>query len=283
VALIRSGPLGVTPLYMQTLAGEDPINYSAAEFRQLINSIWPTDGIIGPVSFHVTQADTVGWAVRVSSGTAKVGTYLVRNPDAVTVSMTSIQTQVIAAQQHWVYLAVQDQTVYGDGYYAEIVVGTDEGAGHTVPDAAALLLLAVINVSPGQSNIQNANISAKPANASHGGAFEKLADTTLTSTIVSAHTTYTATGEARARYGAGRVRFEGGIARSSGADFPANDDTVLGTLPYYMRPNAGVWLPAATSGANNCRLNIDHSGVMTVHTVSTCKYVFLDGVSFEVD
>ncbi len=283
MALIKSAKLATQPLFMQSLAGEDPINYDASEFRSLVRATWPTDGIVGATSYHLTQAETVGWSVRVSTGVAVLGGYLVVNPEPLTLQLTGIQTVPIATQHHAVFLVVQDKTVYGDGYYAQIVVSTDEGAGWTVPDAAATLLIGVIGVSPGQTNIQNAHISAKPANASPSFAWVKLTGDILTSAFTSAHTTYADTAEARVRYGNGRVWFSGGIKRVNGDDFPANTSTILGTLPYYLRPNKQVWLPAATSGSQLCRLTVDPIGVVTVHTISTCKYVFLDGVSFEVD
>lgn len=305
MALIHSAHLGVQPLFMQSLAGEAPINYSAAEFRQLITSIWPTDGITGPTSFHLTQADTVGWSVQVSSGVAKLGGlgagttsaggYLVVNPAAVTINLTGIQTNPIALMTHAVFLTVQDKTVYGDGYYAEIVVSTDEGAGWAVPDAAASLLLGVIRVSPGQSNIQNANITAKPANASHGGAFLKLADTgVLASGIVSADTLVADYGIARARYAAGKVTLTGAIMRTASAPFKSETTYNVGTMPYYLTPNNPVWIGNATSGPYPWRLRILTTGLMQAFmpypapnksgdTSLEVGALLLDGMSYEVD
>lgn len=294
MALVHSAKIGVTPLFMQTIAGEDPINYSAANFRQLITSMWPNGGgVLGPTSFRVTQADTVGWSIKVTGGAAIVGnattSYLVTSDSAQTINLAgAIQTSVIATQYHYVFLEIVDKTVLGgDGYYADIVVGTDSGAGYAQPEGAAYLLLGTVAVSPGQSNIQNSHISAKPPNASHGGKFENLAGY-LTNGIVSAHTTYDRVSVARMRYAAGQVRFTGGLRRTATADFTKNDYTPLGTVPWYLKPNSQVWMAAAAGGGTlpTYHLSIDTDGVMSafVPTQTTApKTLFLDGVSYEVD
>jgi hypothetical protein len=273
---------------MQSLAGEDPINYTAAEFRTLIGAVWPTDGIVGPTSFHVTQAPTVGWSIHIGGGIAKVGGYLVSMAEGITLSLAAdIQTQVIAVQHHGVFLVVQDKTVYGDGYYAEIVVATDGGAGYSAPDGAAILLLGVVAVSPGQTNIQNQHISARPANAAHGLLY-KLADVAFNSTVASAHLTAD-TGEARARYAAGNVRLTGGIKRANGASF-ATGDTTLGTLPWYLTPNTPRRVIGIASGGVPWWLSVGGftsgaaAGVISANIPSsTAATLFLDGMNYEID
>jgi hypothetical protein len=295
---LHSPPLTTIPLFMQALAGDSPINYSAEDFRKLNLTLWPTGGILGPSSFRVTQADTVGWSIKVSSGAAAVGgssqerTYLVTSDTSITLNLaSSIQTQVIAPQEHAVFLVVQDKGVYGNGYFAEIVVATDEGAGYSIPDGAATLPLAWINVAPGQTNIQNTHISARPQHGSPSYAYEKLAaGGFLNSGFVSAHTAGLPISEARIRYGNGRVWFSGGIQRSSGTFTGGAGSTeyTLGTLPARFCPHDKVWLHGAGGGDTagvSYRLDIRDDGLMTatVPANRTFATLFLDGVSYEID
>ncbi len=276
------------PLFMQAISGDPPIDYDADDFRNLNDAIWASPGVITPTSFMVEQADTVGWAIKIRPGHAVVGGYLITSYHAVTLDLSPLNLNPIGLRTHRVWLVVQDALNQGDAgtYTAQLKVTEDFGSGAAVPGeqtlASAVLLLGAFTISPGQNGVRTANISAKPRNASHCGDFLNLADGTLSSGIISAHTAAD-TAPARVRYGAGRVWFSGSIKRSTGVF--GDGTTVLGDLPRYLWPQYPVVMDGTTSGSSGYRLSVSDSGVLTatVPGGNTPTYLYLDGMSYEVD
>lgn len=290
MATIPSPRFAITPLYMQAVAGDTPIDYSAEDFRRLHAAIWMSPGIITPTSFHVEQADTPGWAIKIRSGIAVVGNYLVTSYDTITLDVSALNTNPVGTRTHRAYLVIQDKAATasdGTGYYAQVKVTEDFGGGTSGPPDdtySAILLLAAFNISPGQTSILNQHIASNPRNASHCGDFVNLADTAVTG-IGSADVTYPAdAGPARARYGAGRVWLSGALRRTNGQPF-STGRTTLGTLPWYLRPLYPVRPIAANTSAVHWRLEIDPDGTMTavISGDNAPMYLFLDGVSYEID
>jgi hypothetical protein len=290
VALIPTPPFADIPLFMQAVAGDPEIDYSAADFGRILQSVWRTPGVIGSTDFHVQQADTPGWAIKILPGRAMIGRYLVTLDTAITIDVSALNTSPAATRFHRVYLAVSDKVSGDTEYSARIKVAEDFGAGANPPVNASVFLLATFTISPGQSNIQNAQIAAVPGNASYAEDLINLFTAGyLASGVVSAYVDINS--PPRARYGMGRVQLSGGVMQSGGARFTAAS-TVIGTLPYNLRPYYTVWCPAACSddlgtgsGSLYYRLNIAPSGVMTADlpTGVTPKYLMLDGISYEVD
>lgn len=293
MATIPGPHFTAVPLFMQSLVGEDPINYSAADFgSQLLQAIWPSSGVITPTAFHVEQADTVGWAIKVRTGRAIVGRYLVTSDTTYTIDVSALNTSPVGTRTHRVFLVVQDKLEGGDGYYAHVKVVEDFGSSAAVPEAAAVLLLAAFTISPGQTGITDANISAKPRNASDAGEpLDIKASGALNNQVNANHAdgsgaNVAGIGPARARYGNGRVQLSGGIWRAvtPAASFVVGA-TTIGTLPYYLRPLYDVWLTLASSHFKPWRLHIEPDGTMTAHIPddSAPLYLYFDGASYEID
>lgn len=296
MATIPSPPFTVTPLFMQALAGDPVINYSADDFSVLTTSIWPSPGVITATSFQVQQADNVGWAIKILAGRAVVGDYLVAQDTAITMDVSALNTTPVGTRTHRVFLVVDDKVQGGTDYNARIKVVEDFGSGASAPAGAAVLLLAAFTISPGQSNIQNANISAKPRNASAAGAFTELysgmhIESTGYNGVLDASGDIN-TAPARVRYGNGRVQFSGAVKNSNAATFPAAVQIKLGTLPRYLWPQYVVYMTGACSdstgsatGSFTWRLTIDRAGNMIGNTPTgtTPQYLMFDGISYEID
>lgn len=285
MATIPSAHFAATPLYMQALIGDPAINYTAKDFRHLHEAIWATPGVITPTSFRVEQAETLGWSVRIRPGIAVVGGYLVYQPEAITLNVAALNTNPVGTRYHRVYLVVQDKAESGnaDGYYAQLKVVEDFGAGAPTPEAVAVLLLATFTISPGQNNIQTGHIAAKPRKASTAGDYVMLDD--LAATGVASGSTSNDSPPARVRYDHGQVRLSGSFKKITGS-FAAGA-TTLATLPVYLRPTYTVWALCGTSDPTNSyyRLKVEPTGEMTAYVpaAGTPSYLYLDGASYEID
>lgn len=283
------------PLFMQALVGDPEINYSAQQFGELHRSIWASPGILTATSFHVEQADTPGWAIKIRPGRATLGRYLVWNFSEQTIDISVFNTSPVGTRTHYVYLCVWDKEAHGDdGYYANIRVVEDFGSGVNPPDAAATLLLAAFTISPGQSNILNSHIFSRPINASAYGPFVDIKGEDFLNNLVNGNningtgTVVADIGPARARYGQGRVQLSGGIWRavSPAASFAVSDPPMqIGTLPFYLRPEYDVWLTLASSHFKPWKLHIQPDGDMYAHIAddSLPLYLYFDGATYEVD
>lgn len=290
MALIPTPPFADVPLFMQAVAGDPEIDYSAADFGRLLQSVWQSPGVIGSTSFHVQQADTPGWAIKILPGRLTTGRYHINLDAAITIDVSALNTNPVATRFHRVYLAVSDKTAGDTEYSARIKVAEDFGAGANPPVNASVFLLATFTISPGQSNIQNSHIAASPRNASDAEDFVQLDNGGyLTGPVVDASDLLNSA-PARARYGNGRVQLSGAVRLGSNARFTGNPN--LATLPYNLRPYYTVWCAAACSddtgtgsGSLYYRLQVAPSGVMTaaLPTGVTPLYLMLDGISYEVD
>lgn len=291
MATVTSEAFTAVPLFMQAASGDPAINYSAADFGRLVQATWQSVGVLTATSFKVEQADVVGWSVKIRPGYAVLGSYLVYQPTAITVSVSAFNTAPSATRTHRVYLVVNDKLAGGSEYAAHIVVVEDTGAGATAPTAAGVLLLAAFTISPGQSNIQQGQISAKPRNASDAGDFLTLADNGYLAGGVLDATAAIGTAPARARFGSGRIQLSGALRRTGTTTFAAGP-VIVATLPSFMRPLYTVYCAAACSdtagdgtGSLYYRMQVDTAGVMTANipTGSSPQYLMLDGIVFEAD
>lgn len=286
MATIYSAEFGVKPLFMQALAGDPVINYSAAEFRNLIEAIFYTPGVITPTSFLVEQADSVGWAVKVRAGYAATQGYLVTNGADVTVNVSGLNTNPAGTRTHRVYLLVHDKVLTGGSLYAaRIAVAEDTGSGATLPDSTASILLGTFTISPGQSNIQNSHITAQPRHASQAGSFVELTPY-FNAGFSSMHLTVDTKAPARFRFGSGRVQFSGGIKQNSGSPFLSTSYN-LGQLPLIARPKYDQHLVAPNTGTYPWRLYVAKDGTFTATIPGTesnnPQYLYLDGIVYEID
>lgn len=290
MATYTSPDFPLKPLFMQTLAGDTPINYAAYEFRHLVNAIWLTPGIIGQTSFALTQADQLGWNIRVGGGSATSGGYYIYLGAGFTLSLAGFNTNPAATRTHKVFLVVQDKSNSGtgSGYSANVVVTEDTGAGAPTPDATVSILLGTVRISPGQSNILNSHISANPRRASDASIpYDLAANDRLVSTIGSADTVINAS-PLRLRYGNGRVWISGSARLKSGNAFTATSYD-LWRMPDWAWPfNDKRMLAATTDSSMLCRLYVSSADGMVTATLSSAKtdnpqYLHLDGLSYEIE
>jgi hypothetical protein len=290
VASVTSPDFPLKPLFMQSLAGEDPINYAAYEFRHLVNAMWATPGVIGQASFQVTQADQLGWNIRVGGGQATSGGYYIYLGSGITISLAGLNTNPAATRTHKVFLTVQDKSNSGTGtrYAANVVVAEDTGSGAPTPEATVSILLATVRISPGQSQILNSHINANPRRASDAAVpYDLDSNGRLVSTIASAHTVINAS-PLRLRYGNGRVWISGTARLKSGAAFTALSYD-LWRMPDWAWPTNDKRLLASTTDSSMvCRLYVSAADGMVTATLSSGKtndpqYLHLDGLSYEIE
>lgn len=288
MATVTSPDFPLKPLYMQSLTGEDAINYAAYEFRHLVGGMWQTPGVIGWTGFQVTQADALGWNIRVGGGEAVSGGYFIYLGTGITISLAALNTNPSATRTHKVFLVVQDKANGGatSGYSANVIVAEDTGTGAATPAATVSILLATVKISPGQSNILNTHISANPRRASDAALpYLLAANDRLVSTIGSADTVINAS-PARIRYGNGRVTLHGALRLKTGNPFTAASYD-LGRLPDWAWPNNDRRLIGASSAASTVfRLYISCTDGMLTATIpadDNPTYLYLDGISYEIE
>lgn len=292
------------PYFMQTKSGSGkaPIAYTAAQFRSFTSSIIRRTGILGANHFLVTQSPNVGMTVTVNSGYARVGgvgaNYIVQmGSDTDPIPLTGFITNPPATRTHKVFIAVYDGSMYesGDDYEARIVITEDPGGGAPTPpnQPAAFLEIATIAFRPNMPNIQNGDITNT---ARHGGGGSENVDLVPTldrdNYLNAGEPGFTA--DYRATYNDGAVRLAGAIKKKDGKPFPGDADFVIGYMHSNLRPQRIRYLTCAcsitephttTSGTYTCRLSIDIDGTMTIAMPvgQTPKYIFFDGVTYDLD
>lgn len=162
-----------TPVYMQPVAGDAAINYSAQEWRQLTGALVALDsgGTAQGVTLSgdykaVQRAAGANFSVDVGAGVAFVlgddvtgqGLYAVWNDG--TVNVPGFTVPGSGTFNHRLVLQVQDKLNNGTwtGYQAALTPLLDTGAG-TPAEPNSAITLALIQVAAGQASILNANIT----------------------------------------------------------------------------------------------------------------------------
>jgi hypothetical protein len=282
-----------TPFFLQADVGDPLMYYSAADFRRFTGAFMGRTGVLGSIDFRIQQADVVGFAVKIKAGYARVGgdgfDYLVHLTADQTIPLTGFNFNPPSIRWHYVYIAVYDKLYGNSGYEARVVIveDTGSGGGPAPADAAATLFLGDVNISPGQPNIQNANISNY---AQHGG--NQGSYVYLDSYLNSAFKSLDAPGF-RARYEGGVVRLGGAIARVDDAVF-ATGATTIGVMHSNLRPKSARLLTATCSirspnttsdGTFTCRLRIDPDGTMIIQMPkeNAPKAIGFDGITYDLD
>lgn len=291
------------PLFLQAVAPDDPIEYSAADMRLLAGAIWPRTGIITNDAFNVTQrANAAGWAIDVAPGMAVLGDsgggtadrYLVAQQQTVTIDlignsapMTDINTGPSALRTHRVWLAVYDRTKSGTLYEGRIIVTEDTGAGAPTPGAADgnpshVLQIASFGIAPGQVNITNNHVVNSVRHASFGSSHNTIP--------ISDNIVVGPPGTPRViRSGTG-ARLQGGFKRLSGNNFTAGASYILGRLTEPYRPIMNRYLVAPAGHAANVsaftyRLTVTTDGNLEADIPDgyTPNWLGLDGCTYELD
>lgn len=280
------------PLFLQEDAqSTTPIYYSAKDFRTYTKALQFTPGILTTGSFRVTQADNIGFAVRITAGWANIGDYItsLANHTELTLDWTTPPT---GTRTHRIYAAIYDELIAGLTNKAKLIAIEDTGTGAgTPPGAAAYLELATIKIAAGQPNIQNKDITNT---APHGGNQSNPTDLTpyLTAGISPAPATPGPSGP-RAITTAGAVRLSGRIQKTNGSTFATNTEIPLGTTHPNMRPKytqyptgtCALSTTGTAGGTMTYRLTINPDGTLTarIPTYQDTKYLLFDGITYDLD
>lgn len=289
MANVVSSTIEGNPFFLQKETGaSDPIYYSAADMRNVLNGIISRPGVLGASHMLVQQGDNVGMRIKINSGYCMVGGYLVYLPTDQTLDLGSFNGSPDATRSHAVYVTVHDGQVAATGTYAaKLEVIEDTGGGAGTPNAAtASTKIATISVAKNQGNIQNKNITDL---REHGGVISvKYFLATYLDPAYSAAGTDINTSNPYAMIGSGTVRLGGSIKRSYGVDsntFSGNSVT-FATLTLTLRPKRDRYLLGAMSGSAQCwRLQITTDGQMkfTIPAGAAPPYLILDGITYDID
>jgi hypothetical protein len=290
-------PFTTTPYFMQAVAGDPDIYYTAADFRRFFLAVKRRPGVLGSLDFGVHQADVVGWSIKITGGYAHVAgsanSYLAYLTPTSTISLAGFNTSPPAARTHKVFIAVYDKLISGSLYQGQIVVTEDvDGSGAPAPSGAvAYLLLANVFINKGQANIQDANIKNI---ADHGGSSGVYYD--LTAGMINPGYQSVATivdsAPPRAIYHDGYIRLSGAIGRTSGALFDAGSVYDILSLWPSIRPRYKVRLTCGVDkGGYTAQISIDTDGTTRLYipgkvgttTYTTANWIYLDGLTYDMD
>lgn len=276
--------LAATPFFLQAGADDPLIYYTAADFRRLIGAIWNRPGIVTGNAYYVSQGDTVGWRVKVGGGFCVFGNYLVYNPSAITVELSTFDTTPSSTRTHRVYVAVYDKLVSGNEYAGKVVVTEDVGSGAPAPpNATAYLLIATVTISPNQTSIRTEHIKDRRTHASNGTGYTVL---DLAANMVDAKAE-TGTATVRCDYVNGTIRLSGSIRRTG--NFTAGGTHLLTTLPSAFWPGNVKYLAASATASSNALPSVQIKVLVTgeiyaiIPETFTPHTIYLDGLTFEVD
>lgn len=289
------------PFFMQAVTGDADIVYTSTDFRMYSNAILHRTGVLDAGYLRVAQADNVGFKIKVRAGIANVnGAYIVALPADAEISLTGFNTSPPFKTTHKVWVAIYDKNADPAtlDYSGRIVVTEDTGGGAPDPvselfngGAHSSLFLADVTMGPGQSNIQDANISNRPR---HGGMAGNPVDLnpylTTTQYIPIADGT---TGLFRVVYNNGVARMGGGITRNGGGTSTppfATGIHRIGRMPPEFWPTQSRRMICATSIDDAtkplyARLRVYPDGAMEVHIPAggAPTSVMFDGVTYDLD
>jgi hypothetical protein len=285
------------PFFLQEdPASPNPIYYSAQDFRNYTAAFQRRPGVLGSSHFLVTQADNIGFKVKVNSGYANVGGYyIVYLPNDVEVPLTWT-TPATGTATHKVFIVVYDELWSGTVNKAQILISQDTGAGAPYPTGtAAYLELATITVTSTQSNIQNQHIANIAQHGGSAGPYVLLAPY-----LTAGHESGGSPGGGapiRAIYDSGFVRLSGSVQRGDGNPFAKDTEIHFCTMHPNLRPTHSVFLTGVASvsttgpaGTLTFRLSIYPDGRMTARVPATdspanqsVKYLTIDGLTYDLD
>jgi hypothetical protein len=283
------------PLFMQAQTGDTAIDYSAADFRDLLTNLYAAPGILSAGSYVVTQNSVVGWSVKVFGGAAILSAgYQVSQPSSVAVSLAAFDTTPSALRSHRVWIAVYDKLTNPSlsEYDAAIVVTEDTGAGAPPPVGATnSLFLAFVKISPGQANIQDENIYDYRPHAQPGTPFTPLyiragfLDAAASSNV----------SPVGVQYQNGRAYLSGGFRRDSSTPFTSLDGFECAYVPRGFEPKYEKYMIAATGmeelvggspvSTLTARVIVrpDRTVAVVPGETNYPRYIFLDGLSYDLD
>lgn len=291
---VVTSTLPYKPLYLQAVGGDTAISYGAYDFRVALGAIWPRTGALGAGMRVLPRSLGANWSIDVDQGYAVLGNtssgydrYLVWLEARTNLNLNGVfVTAPAATRTHRVFVAVYNKAVIGTEYAAKLVVTEDTGSGAPVPadNPAYYMELGTFVIAPSQVSVGSANISNTIRRADQASA---AFDLPLAANILSGATA-TNGGPPRYQLGGNRLRFNGTVVRTSGADFlgPPNVYT-LGTLPEGYRPKYERYCTGVGHNGNTWRLTVRTSGIcdatLPPYFGTNISWLSLDGCSIEID
>lgn len=155
------------PFFMQAATGDTPIEYTATDYRRLLDAIWLTEGVMSGEHLKVTQrASGANFSVDVQLGIGLIqgdtvtnqGKYLVVSNGVV--NLTTPNAPASGARSHRVIARIRDKLNDGSqtSYTWSLELLEDIGSGQPgLPNSA--ISLATVTIASGQSNVSNSNIT----------------------------------------------------------------------------------------------------------------------------
>lgn len=271
------------PYFLQKETGDPaPIYYSASDMRRLVTGIITRPGALTLGALSVAQATNVGMRIKVNSGYYLVDNYLVLIGTDLTIELGGFPANPSATRTHKVYLSIYDGLAGGASYNAKIDVIEDTGSGAGVPNlATSFTQIATLTVAPNQGYIQNKNITDTRLRGGMTSDYTFLYGNLNTGFDAAGSDVNTS--NPRAQLSNGNVRLSGAIKRTNGSDFGVGTYDI-GTLTSNLQPPRNRFLLGAVEGSSNSwRLQIRTDGTMTATVTYATKYLFLDGMTYDID
>lgn len=170
------------PFAMQAAGGDTPLQYTARDFRGLLDGMFASEGVLGTPDFKVVQRGAgANFSVDVQAGYAAVngdavseqGKYLVRSVGVV--NLVTPGAPASGTRQHHVILRIRDkkEDAGATQYDWSLELLEDTGSGSPVLPGSALSL-GKVTISAGQSNVTSANIGDTRLKANLAGSYPLL-------------------------------------------------------------------------------------------------------------
>jgi len=296
VATVTSN-LTTTPLALEAVTPDTPIQYHATDLRQLIGAVFPRYGRLGPGDALMLYPNQAGanWSVDVQAGWAIFATpsnptyaaerYLITVPTRTNLSLTTFNLNPAATRTHKVYLVLYDKAIAGSGYSAALMVTEDTGSGAPAPTAgtyANYAQLGTVTITTGQSNIGSTNVATTLGRAA-------MANGPFTVTYLNSMVGGDGAGGPGLQYSliGNTVRFQGNVKPAASGAYAAGGVYVVANVPVGYRPTATRVMLGASSGPTLARILVGTTGDISVtpfaSNASNMSYVSFDGVSYEIN
>lgn len=158
------------PLFLQAAGGDPVIQFSGQDYRNLVDALFTSEGVLGPASFVVTQRGAgANFSVDISAGRAVIlgddvasqGKYLVRSTGVVNVPTPSAPGA--GTRVHRLVARIRDKLALGSGTYDWVFHLLEDTGSGTPALPASAVHLRLIWISAGQASVQTQHITDAPA------------------------------------------------------------------------------------------------------------------------
>lgn len=282
------------PLALEAVGGDTPIQYHAADLRELIGATFPRYGRLGlgDALWLYPRAAGADWSVDVQAGwficapptnpNYAAERYLITVPTRTNIPLTGFNLAPAATRTHKVWVVLNDKAVSGTTYGSSLVITEDTGSGAPNPTGATnYALLGTASIGTSQSNIGSANLSTTSGRASTA---------TLPTTVTYLNSmvggdgsggpglTYTVNGNT--------VSLSGNVKPAGAGAYAAGGVYVVANVGVGFRPAYNRVMLGGSSGPTIARIVIGTSGDISVTpyaaNASNMSYVSFDSVSYEI-